>query len=94
MTGTGNSGMLELIKRAPEVIAVEGCPLQCGTEIIRYRLPGLKTTVVIASELYSFDREKYFEIFDIPRPELEEHSQKVTQYIQVHFFLNQRNTRE
>ncbi len=41
---TGNSGMLDLVNRAPKVIAVEGCPLQCGTEIMRYRLPDLHTT--------------------------------------------------
>ena len=40
---TGNSGMLELVTWAPQVIAVEGCPLQYGTEIMRKRLPTLQT---------------------------------------------------
>lgn len=85
---TGNSGMLELIKRAPEVIAVEGCPLQCGTEIMRYRIPDLKTTVINASELYEFDRSKYFEIFDMPQNEIEEHARVVAEHIEKRYFLN------
>lgn len=85
---TGDSGMFELVTRAPEVIAVEGCPLQCGTEIMRRRIPELQTSVINASELYEFDRSKYFEIFDMPRSELEGHAQRVAEYIQGHFFLN------
>lgn len=85
---TGNSGFTDLVKRAPEVIAVEGCPLQCGTEIMRHRIPDLKTTVINASALYQLDRNKYFEIFDIPRAEIEEHANKVAEYIQERFFNN------
>ena len=83
---TGNSGMVDLVNRAPEVIAVEGCPLQCGTEIMRRRMPDLKTTVIDASSLYSFDRSRYFEIFDMPREELDEHAQKVAECIRQQFF--------
>lgn len=79
---TGNSGFVDLLTRAPEVIAVEGCPLQCGTEIIRKRIPSLQTTVINASELYQFDRSKYFEIFDMPRAEVEEHALKVAEHIE------------
>lgn len=83
---TGNSGFIELVNRAPEVIAVEGCPLQCGTEIMRRRIPELKTTVINASGLYEFDRTRYFEIFDMPRAEIEELAQKVADYIVEHHF--------
>ena len=30
---TADSGMSQLVERAPEVIAVEGCPLRCATAI-------------------------------------------------------------
>ncbi|HVI42818.1 MAG TPA: putative zinc-binding protein [Anaerovoracaceae bacterium] len=83
---TGNSGFIDLINRAPEVIAVEGCPLKCGTEIMRRRIPDLKTTAIDASALYQFDRSKYFEIFDMPRTEIEEHANKVAEYIQARYF--------
>jgi uncharacterized metal-binding protein len=83
---TGNSGFIDLINRAPEIIALEGCPLKCGTEIMRRRIPDLKTTIIDVSTLYQFDRSKYFEIFDMPRTEIEEHAYKVAEYVQDHFF--------
>lgn len=89
---TGNSGMLELVNRAPEVIAVEGCPLQCGTEIMRRRVPDLKTTAINASELYEFDRSKYFEIFDMPRTEIEEYARVVAEHIEKQLFLNRESS--
>lgn len=74
---TGNSGFAELIQRAPEVIAIEGCPLQCGTEILKSRLPDVNPTVVIASSLYEYDKAKYFEIFDLPHSTIEEFATQV-----------------
>lgn len=68
---TGNSGMTELVKRAPEVIVIEGCPLHCGLTVLKSRIPDLKATVIDASKLYSFDREANFEIYDLPREEIE-----------------------
>lgn len=79
---TGSSGMTDLVRRAPEVIAVEGCPLHCATEILKTRLPDLQPTVIDASELYTFDRSKYFEIFDLPRSEIEANAEKVARHIQ------------
>lgn len=68
---TGDSGMMALVERAPAVIAIEGCPLCCGLTVLKNRLPGLNATVIDASKLYSFDREAYFEIFDLPREQLD-----------------------
>lgn len=85
-TATGNSGMLELIKRAPEIIALEGCSLHCATEIVRLRDPSITTRIVDTSQLYKFDREKYFEIFDLPRNMIEEFSMNVAQVVRERFF--------
>ncbi len=83
---TANSGMAALVARAPEVLAIEGCPLHCGTAILRTRSPGLATTVVDASRLYEFDRSRYFEIFDMPRAELDGLAAKVAEQIQARHF--------
>jgi uncharacterized metal-binding protein len=83
---TGNSGFFDLLQNATEVIAIEGCPLQCGTEIIRKRLPDFNPVIVNASELYEFDRNKYFEIFDMPRDQIDAHAQKVAETVQQHMF--------
>lgn len=83
---TGNSGFFNLINRAPQVLAIEGCPLQCGTEIIKRRSKEFNPTVIDISRLYEFDRTKYFEIFDMPRQEIEAHAEKAAAYIAENFF--------
>lgn len=83
---TGNSGMVELITRAPKVISIEGCPLSCGMTILKKRLPELQATIVDASQLYSFDRNKCFEIFDLPKEQIEEYAINVAKHIEHNCF--------
>jgi len=83
---TGNSGMLELIHRAPEVISIEGCPLHCGINILKNRVPDLHATIIDTSKLYNFDRGKYFEIFDLPREQIEEYALAVAVHIENKYF--------
>lgn len=85
---TGNSGMLDLIRRAPGVIALEGCYLHCGTQILKSRDQNIVTLIVDTSALYSFDREKYFEIFDMPRDEIDSLALKVAEAVRERLFAN------
>jgi uncharacterized metal-binding protein len=78
---TGDSGFVELIKQAPETIVIEGCFLHCGTQIMKSRLPDFEPIIVEAIRYYSFDRDKYFEIFDMPRVELELYAKQVADYV-------------
>jgi uncharacterized metal-binding protein len=78
---TGDTGMARLVERAPEVIAVEGCPLRCGTEILKGRMPELRATVFDASTLYSYDRDACFEIMDMPRERIEAHAAAVAEHV-------------
>jgi uncharacterized metal-binding protein len=78
--------MAELVQRAPQAIAIEGCPLRCATEILKRRLPEVPVAVEIASGMYRYDRERQFEIFDMPREELERHALAVAERVrQAHF---------
>ncbi len=83
---TADSGMLALVQRAPEVIVVEGCPLACGTAILRTRAPELAPSIVDASKLYDYDRARCFEILDLPREELDAHATKVAAHVRVQHF--------
>jgi uncharacterized metal-binding protein len=78
---TADSGMRELVERAPEVIAVEGCPLRCATEILRRRMPDLHPRIFDASTLYTYDRKTCFEIMDMPREQLEAHGSAVAEHV-------------
>ena len=83
---TGNSGMVELVKRAPEVIAIEGCPLHCGTAILQTRLPDLQTTIIDAAKLYSFDHAKFSNVLDFSREQLDEYAKNVVDYAERNCF--------
>lgn len=78
---TGNSGMLELVNRAPEVISIEGCPLHCGTEILKKRVPDLKATIIPAYSLYPPNSITSLEIFDTPRPVIDALAQDVAKKV-------------
>jgi uncharacterized metal-binding protein len=78
---TADSGMSRLVRRAPEVIAIEGCPLRCGTEILRRRMPDLQATVFEASSAYTYDRGTCFEIMDMPREQIEAHASAVADHV-------------
>lgn len=78
---TADSGMSRLVRRAPEVIAIEGCSLQCGTEILRRRMPDLQTTVFDASALYTRERGACLGILDMPREQLEAHASTVAAHV-------------
>lgn len=83
---TGDSGFVELVKQAPKAIVIEGCFLHCGTTIMKTRLPDFDPVIVEAIRLYNFDRDKYFEIFDMPRAEIEQYAQQVADYVQQTYF--------
>jgi len=77
---TKNVASQELAAKAPNVIALEGCPLQCGTTLLKRKLPDLQPMIIDTSTLYSFDRSKCFEICDLPRAQIEEFAQVVADY--------------
>lgn len=83
---TADSGMLELVRRAPEVIAIEGCSLRCGSVLLARRAPEVKPTVIEAQRLYTYDREAYFEILDMPRAELDALAGKVADQVRERCF--------
>jgi hypothetical protein len=44
----------------------------CILVLLARRAPEIKPTVIEAQRLYTYDREKYFEILDMPREELDD----------------------
>src|SRR5512140_1713270 len=81
-----DSGMLALMKRAPEVIAIEGCSLRCASVLLARRAPELRPTVIDAQRLYTYDRKRYFEILDMPRAELDARAEAVAEAVRERCF--------
>jgi uncharacterized metal-binding protein len=83
---TASSGFAELVTGAPRAVAVEGCRLRCATELLKAHLPGVAVTAIDASALYTFDRERCFEILDMPREELDAHAAAVAERVRADHF--------
>ena len=79
---TGESGFVKLLEEAPRVIVSEGCFLHCGSQIVKTRLPDFAPEIVESSRFLHFDRDKYFEIFDLPRAEIEQYAKTVAEHVQ------------
>lgn len=79
---TGDSGFVQLIETAPKTIVIEGCFMHCGTEIMKRRLPDFAPDIVESSRFLDFDRDKQFEIFDMPREEIERYATQAAEYVQ------------
>ncbi len=79
---TGESGFVKLLEEAPRTIVIEGCFLHCGSQIVKKRLPDFAPEIVESSRFLHFDRDKYFEIFDLPRAEIEQYAKTVAEHVQ------------
>ncbi|WP_374515884.1 putative zinc-binding protein [Niveibacterium sp.] len=73
---TADSGFSEVVQRAPWVVSVEGCPLCCGSRILRTRFPDVAIRAVVATQYYDYDASK-FEIHDLAPGEADAIAQKV-----------------
>jgi len=65
---TKDTGQRNLVRRAQKVIAVEGCPIECGTRMMQAVVPGLKPEVFLIPKLTTFD-SRFFCIKDMPEAE-------------------------
>ncbi len=83
---TGDSGFAKLVEDAPKTVVVEGCFMHCGTQIMKTRIADFDPEIVESSRFLDFDRDKYFEIFDLPRAEIEQNARKVAEYVQLTTF--------
>jgi hypothetical protein len=79
---TGDSGFVKLLEEAPRTIVIEGCFLHCGSQIVKKRLPDFAPEIVESSRFLHFDRDKYFEIFDLPRAEIDQYAKTVAEHVQ------------
>lgn len=65
---TKDTGQRNLARRAERVIAIEGCPIACGTRMMQAVVPDLKPEVFLIPKLTHFD-SVLFSIKDMPEAE-------------------------
>ena len=78
---TGESGFVKLLEDSPRTIVIEGCFLHCGSQIVKTRLPDFAPEIIESSRFLTFDRDRYFEIFDLPRAEIEQNAKTVAEHV-------------
>ncbi len=77
---TKNTGQRSLVRNARRLIALEGCFINCSSRMMKGVIDGLKPEVVIADQLYEFDRN-IFGIDELPPEQISAHARTVAQRI-------------
>jgi uncharacterized metal-binding protein len=77
---TKDTGQRNLVRNAREVIALEGCFLECYPRMMEGVMPGLAPRVIIADNLYDFDRN-LFGIDQMGEEEIKAHAMTVAKKV-------------
>lgn len=77
---TKNSGQRDLVRKARRLIALEGCHINCSSRMMKGVIEGLAPEIIIADELYEFDRT-LFGINEMTPEQIREHANTVAQKI-------------
>lgn len=66
---TKNTGQRGLVRNAPRLLALEGCPINCSSRMMRGAIEGLTPEIVHTDQLCEFDR-KLFGLDEMPPEEI------------------------
>lgn len=56
---TGDGGMRALVKRAGQVLMLDGCAMACGERLLRAAMPDVQPTIIVTDQLFQFDRNSF-----------------------------------
>jgi uncharacterized metal-binding protein len=77
---TKDTGQRSLVRNAKRLIALEGCPINCSSRMMKGVIEDLEPEVINADQMYEFDR-KMFGIEEMPTAEIQIHARAVAQKI-------------
>jgi len=77
---TKNTGQRNLVRNAKELVALEGCFIECASRMMRGVIPDLAPRVIVADSLYDFDRN-LFGIDQMTEEEIKTHAMTVAQKV-------------
>ena len=77
---TKDTGQRNLVRSAKELIALEGCFIECASRMMRGLIPGLAPRVIVADTLCDFDRN-LFGIDQMTEEEIKTHAMMVAQKV-------------
>ena len=56
---TKNTGQRNLVRQAPRVLVLEGCPVNCASRMLNGVIPGLQSEVIGVDRLCDFDKRLF-----------------------------------
>lgn len=68
---TKNTGQRNLVKNSARVIALEGCPIECGSRMMKGVIDNFNPEIIIVDKLCDFDK-KLFAINDLSEIQIKE----------------------
>lgn len=77
---TKDTGQRDLVRSAKRLIALEGCPANCSSRMMKGVINDLEPEVILADRLYEFDR-KMFGIEELPPEQILAHARTVARKI-------------
>lgn len=77
---TKDTGQRNLVRNGKRLIALEGCFVNCSSRMMKGVIPDIEPEVVIADQLYEFDR-KLFGIEEMSPEQIQAHARTVAQKI-------------
>ncbi len=77
---TKDTGQRHLVRKAPKVIAIEGCFINCSSRMMKGVISGLEPEVIVADNLYDFDRS-LFGVDEMSEDEIKIHALEVAKKI-------------
>ena len=90
---TKDTGQRNLVRNATRLIALEGCFVNCASRMMNGVIDGLEPEVIIADQLYSFDR-KLFGIEQMPPEEILAHARTVAEKIAVRYGIGEKSVQQ
>jgi uncharacterized metal-binding protein len=77
---TKDTGQRKLVRNAKRLIALEGCPINCASRMMKGVINGLEPEVINADQLYEFDKN-LFGIDEMAPEQIFAHAQTVARKI-------------
>ncbi len=77
---TKDTGQRDLVRRAPKVIALEGCFIECASRMMKGAVPNLEVHVIATDGLCEFDRD-LFGVDDMTDGEIDRCAEQVAEKI-------------
>jgi uncharacterized metal-binding protein len=80
-----SGGMRTLVEKADRVLIVDGCPMACGTRIVKGAFPDLKPEVVFSDKLFELD-SNLFGVDEMPEADINVNAHEVATKIVRKYF--------